>query len=59
MKDIFIEVLRDSVAQWVLRDFAPREIELPAAIPGKAFVFIGIRRAGKTTFMRQVALRQI
>ena len=58
IKDIFTEVLQDSLLIWPVNDFVPRALECPW-VPGKATVITGVRRAGKSTFMRQTALAWI
>jgi uncharacterized protein len=48
-------VLQDKLALGMtsaLPDFTPRRVEVPA-VPGKAQAIIGMRRAGKTTFLYQ------
>lgn len=51
---VFSEVLLDSDCIWALRDFMPRGLTAPF-VPGKATVFVGVRRSGKTTVMRELA----
>lgn len=56
-----IDVLRrklDESLNSLVADLTPRDIRLPE-IPGKALAIIGVRRGGKTSFMRHHARTQI
>lgn len=55
MNHKFIEILAETSELWPIKDFLVRPIQVPR-IPGKATTIIGVRRSGKSTLMRQVAL---
>ncbi len=48
-----VEKLADSLSR-PLPEATPRRVYGPAAVPGKATAVIGMRRAGKTTFLHQI-----
>jgi predicted AAA+ superfamily ATPase len=50
---ILAEKLSAALEPGPLASFTPRDARLPA-LPGKAHAVIGMRRAGKTTFLRQL-----
>ena len=50
---ILLEKLNEAVSAGEGQPFTKREARLPA-IPGKVHAVIGMRRAGKTTFLRQL-----
>lgn len=52
MRDLIRQKINDSISSPV-QAFTRRDIRLPK-IPGKATAVIGMRRTGKTTFLRQV-----
>lgn len=53
LNPILIEKLNEAVLAEKPKTFTPRDAQLPA-IPGKVHAIIGMRRAGKTTFLRQL-----
>ncbi len=51
MREVLRQMISDSPAA-SLPAYTRRDIRLPA-VPGKAVTVIGMRRSGKTTFLRQ------
>ncbi len=53
LKQVLTEKLADSLTE-PLADFTPRSVCGEVGLPGKATAVIGVRRAGKTTFLHQL-----
>ncbi len=54
---VLIEKLNEAVFRGKSQSFTPRDARLPG-IPGKVHAVIGLRRSGKTTFLRQLQSEQ-
>lgn len=50
---VLLEKLNDALVPYRFEGFTPRDARL-AAVPGKVHAVIGMRRAGKTTYLRQL-----
>lgn len=54
---ILVEILSGALRKGATPAMTPRDAKLPA-VPGKVHAVIGMRRAGKTTFLRQLQAEQ-
>ncbi len=57
LHSILAEKLNDAVQPLKIQPFTRRDVRLPA-IPGKVHAIIGMRRTGKTTFLRQLQVER-
>ena len=57
LQSILFEKLNEELATRALQQLTRRDAELPA-VPGKVHAVTGMRRAGKTCFLRQLQARQ-
>ena len=58
LRQVFRDLLADS-ARKSLADLTPRNVRGPVQFPGKATAVVGVRRAGKTTFLHQMRLDKV